>query len=126
MPKRFKDGYEEASFMRNELRSMMANDPARQEVINYFVAAGIDRARAEILVSQAFKDREKQQTFLKKGKKFYFISLVFFALFAGGFIMWFYVWGDWITYFTGTNLVAFLFLLERGNALRTQAQIYEV
>lgn len=123
--KLFKDGYEEASYMRRELKRLMAMDPMLQDIKNFFVTKGIDRAKIDIIVTYAYRDLEKQRMLLRKGKKFYLLSLVFLSLFIAGVVMWFYVWGDWITYFAGANLILFLFMLQRGNALRGQAEIYD-
>lgn len=124
MPKRFKDVQEETSFMRAELKQLMSMNPVIQNIRNHFLSLGIDRSHIDIMVTQAFKDAEKRERLLNLGKKFYKLSLVFLALFLAGAGGWFYVWGDWITYFAGANLVIFLFFLLKGNSFRGEAEVY--
>lgn len=126
MPAKFKDAYEEAHFMRAELKKLMSIDPVMQNIRNHFLSYGIDRSRIDIMVTQAFQDEEKRQKLLAQGKKFYMMSLLFLGLFSIGVVAWFYVWGDWITYFAGANLVAFLFLIQKGNSFRSEAEIYVI
>ncbi|MBC7861658.1 MAG: hypothetical protein IAF38_01715 [Bacteroidia bacterium] len=125
MAKKFKDGYEEVSFLRQELKKLMGADPAMHTIKNHLLSMGIDQVKIDIVVNQVFKDQAERKKYLAEGKKFYMISLLFFVLFGIGVAAWFYIWGDWITYFAGANLIAFLFLIQRGNSLKSKAAIYE-
>ena len=126
MPRKFKDAYEEAGFMRAELKKLMSIDPVLQNIRTHFLSLGIDKSRVDIVVNQAFNNEEKRKKILEHGKKFFKISLIFLFLFLLGVGGWFFIYGDWIDYFAGLNLVAFLYFILKSSSMKSEAAIYAV
>lgn len=122
---KIRSGFEETTRIREELKHLMVAEPVLQNVKNHFVARGVDRVKIDIIVDQVFRDKEEKEKCLAAAKKRRMISLIFLLLFAAGVTGWFYIWGDWITYFAGVNLVLFLFFMQQAASFKGKAAIYE-
>lgn len=122
---KIRQGLEETSRIREEVKNMLTVEPALHNVRSYFVTRGIDRVRVDIILDQLYKDKKLRELYLNASKKRLLVSLLFLLLFACGVAGWFYVWGDWITYFAGFNLILFLFFLQQAASLRGKAAIFE-
>jgi hypothetical protein len=118
-------GFEETTMIRQELKTLMRGEAIIQNIKNYLATKGVDRIKIDIIVNQAFKDKEERDKYLQAAKQRKMISVLFLVLFIGGVTGWFYIWGDWITYFAGVNFVLFLFFIQQASSLRGKAEIYE-
>jgi hypothetical protein len=122
---KIQSGLEETSRIREELRQLMSGETKFEQIRNHFILRGIDTTKVDIILNQVFKDREEREKLRLAAKKRTSLSILFLFLFAAGVTGWFYIWGDWITYFTGINLVLFLFFLQQAFSLKGKAKIYE-
>ncbi len=121
---KIQSGLEETSRIRKELKELMTHDPRFDHVRNHFVLRGVDSTKVDIILNQVFRDKQEREKLLATARQKMTISMLFFFLFVAGVSGWFYVWGDWITYFAGINFVLFLFFLQRSFSLKGKAEIY--
>ena len=116
---------QETSSLKQEIKSLMSRDPVLHNIKNHFISRGVERFKIDLVLEQAFKDKEQKEKFLSLGKKRKMISLIFFVLFGVGVFGWFHIYHDWITYFAGANLILFLFFMQQSSSFKGRAAVFE-